>query len=662
MPLPKPITIAADVLHGFDQASRLEWLETDGLGGYSSGTVTGANTRRYHGILVTARKRPADRVVLLSRLDETIVTSDGDRFDLSANYYPDTVHPQGHLHLETFRLDPWPTWEYAVGPLRLTKKLFQSRELGAVIVEYEITGGSATLELRPIVAGRDFHALVHENSDITRSAELYPGKLRYRAYAGIPELVIAFGAGEWESAPAWYNNVVYPRETERGLDDREDLFCPGVLRVSLWTERAERVAISTEPLEKTAGARADQSERARREDVSDRVHITADEPLAGIAVRLALAADAFVVQRAERKSIIAGYPWFADWGRDAMIALPGLCITTNRREDARAVLHTFAEHCRDGLIPNRFPDSGAAPEDADYNTADASLWFVEAVAAALDAGVRDNELWRTATQIIAAYERGTRFGIRMTGDGLVRQGEAGLQLTWMDARVGDRVITARAGRAVEINALWYNALRRAATLARVFAGDAAHYTSLADRAASAFDAFWNEEAGYLYDVLDDDGNADASFRPNQLIALSLQHSCVSRERALSIVKQAEERLLVPFGVRTLAPEDPRYVGGFEGPPGERDVAYHNGAAWPWLLGPFGHAYLRAHGADAAARERIRGLLLDAEPHLRAYGLGFAGEIVSGDPPHALGGCIAQAWSCGELLRLLAEVARTPGGD
>jgi predicted glycogen debranching enzyme len=657
MSVPGPIVVPGERLHDFETGSRLEWIETDGRGGYASGTAVGANTRRYHGVLVVARRPPTDRVILLSRLEEAVHLPDGRSFELGANVYPDAVHPRGYRCLESFRLDPWPIWRYRLGGVELTKALFLARRPGAVVVMYRVSGGPAVLEVRPLVAGRDFHSLIFENDGVAARAEAAPGCIAYRPYPGIPPLVISHTGGEWRDTGFWYRQTVYPRETERGLDDREDLYNPGILTARLEPDRPWILACGTSPVAIGGAAGWAAEERARQRRAAERGGAlgVGDPRLAELGARLAVAAEDFVVSRDGERTIIAGYPWFADWGRDAMISIPGLFLTMGRTDLAASVLRTFATHLRDGLIPNRFPDHGGDVPDDHYNAADAPLWFVEAVGALADAGGEAGEFWPAVREIVEAYRRGTRFGIRMEDDGLVRQGEPGVQLTWMDAKVDGWVVTPRDGKAVEINALWYNALRRTATLAGAAGGDPGRFAEDAERVRAAFAAFWYEEGRYLYDRIDDEGRPDASLRPNQLFAAALPHAPIDLDRARGVVAAVERELVVPLGVRTLAPSDPHYKGHYGGTREERDAAYHCGTAWPWLLGPFIRAYLRVHGG-AAARARARDLLAPVLDHLGEEGLGHVSEVVAGDRPHTPGGCFAQAWSCAELLRAIPLVA------
>jgi predicted glycogen debranching enzyme len=578
------------------------------------------------------------------------------------NHYPGAIHPRGYRYLEEFRLAPWPIWRYRLGGLILTRTLFIAREPGATVLRYQIEGGEAMLELRPLVAGRDFHALVRENDVVARTAEAEPGHVVYLPYPEIPPLVLSHAGGEWQNDGYWYRHTIYFRETERGLEDREDLYNPGYLTVRLRNGEGWTLACATRPVPVAEAAEWAVAEAERRGSATEagRRLGAGDPVLSDLGARLGLAADAFLVEREGGETVIAGYPWFADWGRDTMISIPGLCLVTGRIEEAAAILRVFATHLRAGLIPNHFPDHGGAVPDDHYNAADASLWFIEAVAALGDAGGDTTEFWPAVQEILRAYQNGTWFGIGMDSDGLIRQGAVGIQLTWMDARVNGWVVTPRTGKAVEINALWYNALERAVVLARSAGADADPYKKLAHRVRDAFHIFRYRDGNYLYDLIDPAGNPDPSLRPNQLFAVSLPHSPIGDGEAAGVVDAVERKLLVPLGIRTLAPDSPRYQGRFQGSRKQRDMAYHSGTAWPWLLGPFITAYLRVHGTGEAARGRIRQLLEPVRVHLLEQGLGQVAEVVAGDPPHRPGGCFAQAWSCAELLRVLPEIAEGSG--
>jgi predicted glycogen debranching enzyme len=640
------IRVGREICGRLDACLAREWLETNGLGGFASSTIACLNTRRYHGLLVAATQPPVGRLVLLAKLEETLVLR-GRRIELSANRYPGVIHPRGYEWLVACRLDPFPVFTYAVDGAEIEKRLFMVHGENATVIEYRLPPGAA-LELRPLLAFRDYHHLTRRNCALRPGGEATPGEILLTPYAGLPSLHLAHNAAQVEWTGYWYENFEYAEEQARGLDYREDLFNPLVLRF-----QEDAVLIAS-----TGRHHAGEVPGLRRQEIQRRAAVAAGAPSPHSFVRaLTLAADQFLVQRGTGRTIVAGYPWFTDWGRDAMIALPGLTLATRRFDAAREVLDAFAAHLDQGMLPNRFPDGGEAPE---YNTADATLWFFEAVRAYLrysgDAGFVRERLYAGLASAIDWHLRGTRHGIRAGHDGLLWSGEPGVQLTWMDAKVGDWVVTPRHGKPVEIQALWYNALRIMEDLAARFGkqAQAARYGGLADRARKSFRAqFWNPDAGYLFDVVAPDGR-DASFRPNQIFAVSLPHSMLEQGAARQVVEAVGRELRTPLGLRTLSPRDPRYRPRYEGGVHERDGAYHQGTVWPWLLGPFLTAYVRVHGGSAAAKEQAAMWLEAFEPHLAVAGLGQVSEIADGDPPHTPRGCIAQAWSVGELLRAAAE--------
>ena len=636
-------------------ASRREWLETNGLGGFASSTIAGLNTRRYHGLLVAATKPPVGRMVLLSKVEETLVI-DGRRVELSCNRYPGAIHPEGHLHLKEFRQDPFPVFVYEVEGFELEKSVFLVHGEDTVVIRYELRGpatGACILELRPLVACRDYHSTTHENVAINHAIAVTPGLVEYEPYPGLPKLWLAHTVAVVQQVGDWYRNFEYSAEQERGLDYREDLFCPAMLTFDLRSYARPAVIASTEVHEAEAAPGLREAEIERRRKVVA-VAPTGD----GFAQTMFSAADQFVVSRGQGSTVIAGYHWFSDWGRDTMIALPGLALATGRYDVARGILLAFAESADRGMLPNRFPDAGEAPE---YNTVDATLWFFEAVRA-LVAQTDDYEfvrthLWSTLTEMISWHERGTRYGIHADSDGLLEAGAPGVQLTWMDAKVGDWVVTPRRGKPVEIQALWYNALRIMQDLAEKFGleSDRAHYQEVADRALASFTpAFWNESAGCLYDVVNG-GERDGAIRPNQIFAISLFHKMLPRDKAKQVVDVVQRALLTPYGLRTLAPSDPQYRGRYEGDPRSRDGAYHQGTVWPWLLGPFLTAYLEVNGRSPKTRAQALQWMAELQQYAGDEGLGQIPEVFDGDAPHRAGGCIAQAWSVAELLRSYLEV-------
>jgi predicted glycogen debranching enzyme len=647
------INFGPEVCANFEAATQREWLETNGLGGYASSTLAGANTRRYHGLLVAAVQPPVGRFVLLSKLEEVVVL-DGRRYELPANQYPGAVHPQGFQYLKQFRLDPFPVFTFSVEGLEIEKTIFMVHGENTTVVQYRLlslTIASCALEIRPLLAFRDYHSTTHENGALDPGVAQEPGIASVQPYAGLPVLFLGHNATEVEAQGCWYRHFEYLEEQRRGLEFAEDLFSPMTLRFNLRSTRAATIVASTE---KRAAA---QAERYRRAEISRRKALADSVDSDPVLQSLALAADQFIVSRGEQKTVIAGYHWFGDWGRDTMIALPGLVLSTGRPEIAKSILRTFAQHVDQGMLPNRFPEAGETPE---YNTVDGALWFFEAARAYLeytdDTRFVQETLYPVLSDIMAWHVRGTRYGIKLDPSGLLSAGEPGVQLTWMDAKIGNWVVTPRHGKPVEIQALWYNALCIMEGLAQGFGDDAARkrYHSMAAVARWSFNRlFWNEDASCLYDVVNG-GPPDASIRPNQIFAVSLRHSMLSEERARKVVEAVERELLTPYGLRTLARTDRRYRPRYEGGVWERDSAYHQGTVWPWLLGPFITAYTKVNGYSGEARERAAGWLASVMELTREQGLGQICEILDGDPPHRPCGCIAQAWSVGEIVRACSE--------
>jgi predicted glycogen debranching enzyme len=653
-----------------NEALSREWLETNGLGGFASSTITGLNTRRYHGLLTAATKPPVGRLVLLSKLEETLII-DGRRYELSANQYPGVIQPQGYEHQIGFRLDPFPVFTYEIEGIRIEKSVFMIQGENSTVVQYEFQfphtekqtegdgpdliprpSSSILFEVRPLIAFRDYHSTTHENGALDPHVQMEDYLTSVAPYGDLPRLFVAHDTGEVDATGYWYRNFEYKAEQERGLDFTEDLFSPFVLRFDLKSATRLSVIASTERREI---ARADEYRRAEilRRETLKRAAGCDDELMHA----LVIASDQFIVARENCKTVIAGYHWFSDWGRDTMIALPGLTLVTGRADVARGVLLEFARFVSCGMLPNRFPDAGETPE---YNTVDATLWFFEAVRALVQYTndyefVREN-LYRVLTDIIDWHLRGTRYNIHVDVDGLLASGEEGVQLTWMDARVDGRVITPRYGKPVEIQALWYNALCVMRQLAEAFSNEARgmEYAKLAAKARESFNRlFWNEEAGCLYDCVNGE-ERDSSIRPNQILSISLTNSMLAEDKALSVIEVVERELLTPYGLRSLAPSDSRYCGRYEGSPSSRDSVYHQGAVWAWLMGPFITAYTKAHGHSEESHKRAARWLENFRVHLSEAGLGQISEILDGDEPHTPRGCIAQAWSVAELLRAAIE--------
>ncbi len=633
-------------------ALRLEWLETNGLGGWASSTIIGAHTRRYHGLLVAAHRPPVGRAVLLSKLDETIEFRK-ERIELGTNLFPGAIHPEGYQYLQSFSKNLFPTFIYETAGVRLQKIIAAVNGENTTLILYEVLEAPSAFELKlqPFMAGRDYHSLMHANQAINRDVTFENGILASALYENLPGLYLFVPNSTFAINPQWYYRFEYPLEKYRGQDFQEDLFTPGTFMCRLKAGDKLGVIAST-----TAPAGRDafdlfQTEKNRRKRLIAHLKVT-DE----VTETLALAADQFIVKRGEDlKTIIAGYHWFTDWGRDTMIALPGLTLATGRFSDAKKIMRAFARSASKGMLPNRFPDAGEAPE---YNTVDATLWFFIAIYKYLrytnDQRFVKDELMPVLQDIIAWHDRGTRYNIHVDEDGLLYAGQAGVQLTWMDAKIGDRVVTPRTGKAVEINALWVNALAIYAWLSKIFGqiDQAKRFARRTGRVKNRFqEVFWFEKGGYLYDTVDGD-IADASIRPNQIIALSLPYPLLDEEKTKRILQIIMDKLYTPFGLRSLAPEDPSYRPAYSGNVSQRDSTYHQGTAWSWLLGPFFTALVRIHGAEGKARARK--LFEQLKPHFADAGLGSISEIFDADAPHTARGCIAQAWGVGEILRAYTE--------
>ena len=617
-----------------------EWLEPDGAGGFASGTAGLVRTRRYHALLLVATTPPTGRMVLVNGIEAWLDTPDGPVALTSQLYRPGIVHPDGASRLVAFTHDPWPAWTYALPDGgRLVHEVFAAPGSGQTSMRWSRTGGGgpATLRVRPLMSGRDHHALHHENPAFAFApVHQGPGVVAWQPYPGLPPVAIHGGA--YRHDPVWYRGFLYTEEQARGMDCVEDLASPGILSFDL---DAGCAALSLRADAEPALPIADLAAQERR-------RCSAVPPLHR-------SGSGFIAARGGGSTVIAGYPWFTDWGRDTFIALRGILLATGQHAMAREVLLAWAGTVDQGMLPNRFPDDGGVPE---YNSVDASLWYVVAVGELLATSrvpKADAARLRAAcTAVLEGYAAGTRHAIRLDADGLVACGEPGVQLTWMDAKVGDWVVTPRSGKPVEVQALWINAL---ATAGRWTGG--ARWKRLEAQARRSFLARFPDPAtGGLHDVVDVDGvpgALDSRVRPNQILAVGgLPHPVVQPEIAAGIVSLVERRLLTPLGLRTLDPGDPDYRGRYEGDVRERDGAYHQGTAWPWLLGPFVEAWLRArHNApDAQAEARAR-FLPPLRAHLAEAGLGSVSEIVDGDAPHTPRGCPFQAWSVGELIRIEA---------
>ena len=646
-----------------------EWLVADGLGGYAMGSADGIRTRRYHAYLILAAPHDERRFALVNDLELWIDTANGPVALSSHRYAPDVLHPDGATRLIGFEAEPWPTWRFDIGDgATVIQQLFAPRttDRAAMVLQWRVVRSNAKapplrLRARPLLSGRDFHALHRQNPDFRFSPEQIGSESwLWRPYDSVPPILLHANA-TYRHDPVWFRNFSYREEHARGLDEIEDLASPGELAWTLGgAEGGDAILMLTVPEEwggyetkgnLTAECRAlANAERAR---------------IAAFKSRLQHAADEYLVRRGDRATIIAGYPWFTDWGRDTFIALRGLCLETARLEQAERILLSWCDTLSEGMMPNSFPAHGREPG---YNSVDASLWFVIAAQAFLDACVRrgrwvdrgvPRRLTDAAQEILESYARGTRYGIRMDGDGLLAAGEPGIALTWMDAVIDGVPVTPRVGKPVEIQALWVNALVIGSRWNE-------RWGDLGEEASESFvERFWNPGRGCLYDVVDVDhaaGRTDDRLRPNQIMAVGgLRIALLAGERARSVVDVVERELWTRMGLRTLARGDRDYVTACAGSPETRDRAYHNGPAWPWLMGPFVDAWVRSRATGggpwamkAVKADAKRRFLGGLARHLDEAGIGHVSELADADEPWTPRGCPFQAWSVGEMLRLLAE--------
>jgi predicted glycogen debranching enzyme len=662
------IKFNSEICTNFEEAAGREWLETNGIGGFASSTIAGANSRRYHGLLTAATKPPLGRVVMLSKFEETLLV-DGNAYELSANQYPNSIYPQGFQYLKSFRLDPFPIWTFELEGIEIEKKIFMVYGENTTVCQWSIVSESKSwleipnvnaanaagdrqirLELKPLLAFRDYHHLRQNTDDFNTDFAAAENIVSVTPSVDLPALFFTHNAVATEKTSHWYRDFEYAIEKERGFDFRENLFQPFALRFDL-SQKANVIA-STQIDEAYKIGQLEAAELARREELIVRADAKDD-----FEAQLVLAADQFIVSRGAGKTVIAGYPWFSDWGRDTMIALNGLTIATNRAEIARQILLEFSNHLSMGMLPNRFPDAGS---EAEYNTVDATLWYFEAIRAYTEKTgdydfVRES-LYENLAEIIVWHLRGTRYNIHVDTDGLLYAGTPGVQLTWMDAKIGDWVVTPRIGKPVEIQALWYNALKIMADFALRFGDeqDRHRYDAMAETARQSFNAvFWNDAEDCLFDVVIN-GKRDGSVRPNQIFAASLPFSMLSIGHAQKVVEKIEAELLTPVGLRSLSPKDKDYCPIYIGTPLERDSAYHQGTVWGWLIGAFVDAYRRVYPNGNQTETRVEEILSGFKKHLTEAGLGQISEIFDAREPYKPRGCPAQAWSVAEVLRVLNQ--------
>jgi len=659
------IQFGREICGDLSAAESREWLVTNGIGGYASGTVAGTLTRRYHGLLVAALQPPLGRTQLVALFDEVVRYAGAD-FSLTTHRWASgAIEPQGFLNLESFHLEgTTPVWTFALADALLEKRVWMRQGENTTYIQYTLLRGSAPvdLELNALVNYRDFHSLTHAGNWRMNIQPAEHG-LRVLAFEGAKPFYLRSAEAVCEPRQDWYRDCYFAEETERGLDDREDHLLAAVFRAKLDVGFSVTIVATTEPnasldVETARAERANhdvklfQSWQAKDESYAEKVP--------SWLWQLILAGDQFIVKRSlpdmpDGRSIIAGYHWFGDWGRDTMIALPGLTLATGRPDIAKRILLAFSHYVDAGMLPNNFPDSGGKPE---YNTVDAALWYFEAVRhyfSVTQDTVTLLQLFPALAGIIDAHVKGTRYYIRVDpADGLLFAGGPGVQLTWMDAKVGDWVVTPRTGKPVEINALWINALETIAEFARLLKQPGEGYEKLAVKAKKNFQKFWNAERACCYDVIDTPGiGNDASLRPNQIFAVSLPASLLSNEQQKSIIAACAQHLLTSHGLRSLAPGEPGYTGHYGGSPHDRDAAYHQGTVWGWLLGPFALAHYRVYrDRDAALR-----FLEPLGRQIYAGGLGTLSEIFDGDAPFTPRGCIAQAWTVAEVLRAWKEITQ-----
>lgn len=630
-----------------------EWLVTNGLGGYASGTVAGANTRCYHGLLIASFSPPVDRKVLVAKVEEQVIC-DKDQFELSANQYPGVVHPKGFQHLRNFDPTPFPKWNYASKGWQLEKRLCMSHNSNTTVLEYKNTCSSTIfLQLIPLYSFADFHSTFSENGFTDFYSEFRKNSLKTFPHYNSRPLFTSWSHGTFSEERAWHRNILLPKEEERGLNFRSDYYKIGRLDCELEPEEKLFLIFSTE--EKFAGGDAEKIFAAEKQ----RWYALRKESKDAFLKDLLAAGDQFIVQRKsnDNLSILAGYHWFSDWGRDSMIAIRGLCIAPGKRKISKAILSTFFENISEGMLPNRFPDH--SEDKPEFNNIDGSLWLFVAMYEYYRR-FQDKSFIRkyldSLEDILKAHLQGTRFNIHVTPEGFLYGGEEGMQLTWMDAKVDGKVITPRIGCPVEINALWYNALK----IHTFFCGELAlpieaEFTQCRLRFEKNFAAKFTNSNGTLYDVIVPGISADDTLRPNQLYCLSLPFRFLKKEQEKQIFQLIKEKLYTPFGLRTLNQEDPHFKPSYSGDPEERDAAYHQGTVWPFLLYDYFHAFFRLYGKSQKNKKIVLQELQALRKHFyEEGGLHCISEVFDGKNPKTGKGCIQQAWSVSAILKLYCE--------
>ncbi|HKM67703.1 MAG TPA: amylo-alpha-1,6-glucosidase [Candidatus Acidoferrum sp.] len=671
MSLLAEVQFGREVLGELELAEGREWLVTNGLGGYASGTAAGTCTRRYHGLLMAALQPPTDRTLLVAGIDETARYAESN-FPLATNrWLSGTVAPAGYLQIESFHLEGTkPVWRFALGDALLEKRVWMKQGENTTFVEYTLVRGNAGVDLegKILVTYRDFHATTHGDGWQMRIEPVEKG-IRVVAFDGATPFYLRSASATFEPRHEWYRDFFLPAERERGLDDHEDRLMAAVFHARLAVGKKLSLVFSADPkaILDSEQARTLQSNHDMKlfqawQKRHAKLATTKADDEPGWLWQLVLAADQFVVQRAlpedaEGMSIIAGYPWFCDWGRDTMIAIPGLTLPLGRPEIARKILESFARYVDGGMLPNNFPDRGGIPQ---YNTIDAALWYFEAVRQYFEATQELDllkKLFPVLAAIVDAHVSGTRYNIKVDPkDALLYGGSPEVQLTWMDAKVGDWVVTPRIGKPVEINALWISALNTMAEFARLLARPGDGYAKLKAKAEKNFQKFWNPARDCCFDVIDGrDASADAALRPNQIFCVSLPVSPLTPSQRKSVVDVVGRELLTSCGLRSLGPGESGYKGKYEGGPRERDAAYHQGTVWGWLLGPYALAHYKVYGDRAGAQSFLEPL----GRNIYTAGLGSISEIFGGDAPFPPKGCFAQAWSVAEVIRVWEFLACRP---
>lgn len=663
------IQLGREITNDLKTAASREWLVTNGMGGYAAGTVAGLLTRRYHGLLIAALKPPLERMLLVAKLEETVLY-DGEVFDLSTNRWTGgRVEPQGYRYIEQFQLEGTvPCWHYACADALLEKRVWMHRGENTTYVHYQLRRSSSpvALSIKALINYRDHHSQTHTNQWQMQTQSVAQG-IRITAVDTATPFYLLVSQGGLVTQHDWYQGFELGLERYRGLDDQDNHLHITTLEVVLTPGDCLTVVASTQPQANVDGATALLERRFYEETIRGELQAPPIvSPLPQWIEQLALAADQFIVDRPvaedpEGKTVIAGYPWFGDWGRDTMISLPGLTLSTGRAQIARTIIRTFAQYLDQGMLPNVFPEVGKRPE---YNTVDAILWYFEVIRIYMATTQDDDllqELFPVLVQVIDWHRQGTRYHIHIEEDGLLYAGEAGAQLTWMDAKIGDWVVTPRTGKPIEVNALWYNALRSMERFAQQLGQPQQVYREMAQLMLDGFQRFWQPTRGYCADVLDGPQGDELTLRPNQIFAVSLPlvagaadyPALLTTEQQQAVVEICGRRLLTSYGLRSLASDDPQYQGTYGGDQVQRDSQYHQGTVWGWLLGP----YVQAHYRVYQNPEQALSLLSPVANHLQTHGLGSISEIFDGDPPFDPRGCFAQAWSVAEVLRAWMDISQ-----